>query len=105
MQEEECSMCDRHHMQGGMCSQHHWMHIIIKIFVALFIFWAGVQFGELKSAIRSALWDGGYGYGMMSSYGLERNQGYYGIPAGMMGNWTYSATDVSATTTKTTAKK
>ncbi|MDD3531535.1 MAG: hypothetical protein PHV99_03045 [Candidatus Pacebacteria bacterium] len=105
--EGECMMCDRHHMQDGMCRQHHWMHIVIKIFVALFIFWCGVQFGELKSAIRSALWSGDYGYGMMNSYGIERSQGYYGVPSGMMGTRYYYGTTsaVPATTTKTTVKK
>jgi hypothetical protein len=37
---------------GGMCGGmwgHHWGHMVIKIFIVLFIFWAGVQFGELKA--------------------------------------------------------
>lgn len=95
-------MCDKNHM-GGMCGQHYWMHVIVKICVALFIFWCGVQFGELKSAIRSAFHAGGYGYGMMSAYGIDRGQNaYYGAP-GMMGGWSRTAT-APATTTKATKK-
>jgi len=98
-----CGTCDKHHMQG-MCGQHYWMHVIIKILVALFIFWCGVQFGELKSVIRSAFHTGGYGYGMMSAYGIDRNQNaYYGGPA-MMGGWSYSTAAAPATTTKSTKK-
>jgi len=87
----ERSMC------GGMCRQHHWMHIIIKILVALFIFWVGVQFGELKGVLRGTY--GNYGYGMMGAYTTNDNQGYYGRPAGMM-NWFYG-TVPNATTTQT----
>jgi hypothetical protein len=104
MQEEGCPMCDKHHRWGGMCGQHHWMHVIIKIFVALFIFWCGVQFGELKSTIRAAYYNSGYG--MMNSYGLERGQNYYYGTPSMMGGWTYgTATAVPATTTKAATKK
>lgn len=96
-------MCDKNHM-SGMCGQHYWMHVIIKICVALFIFWCGVQFGELKSMLRSAFHTGGYGYGMMSAYGIDRGQDfYYGGPA-MMGGWSYSTTAAPATTTKATKK-
>lgn len=53
-------------MHGG---HRHWKYVVIKILVALFIFWCGVQFGELKALVR-----GGYsGYGMMGGY-----------PSGMM---------------------
>lgn len=86
-----CSMCDTHGFRGGMCRQHHWMHIIIKILVALFIFWCGVQFGELKSLLHS-----GY-YGMMSSRG-EWGQ-IYRTP-GMMGGWTYTTASGTTTTQK-----
>ena len=63
------------------------MHVVVKIAVAIFIFWCGVQFGELKAAIRSAYYGSDYGYGMMSGYGIERNQNYTYGP-GMMGRWT-----------------
>jgi hypothetical protein len=90
-----CDMCGGHANCGGRCRQHHWMHIIIKILVALFIFWCGVQFGELKGILR-ANYGYGYGYGMMNSWD-GRNQGY-SVPV-MMGGWTYT-TALSATTTK-----
>ena len=55
-----------HDMCGGMCGRHHWKHVLIKILVALFIFWAGVQFGELKGILH-----GGYAsYGNYSGYGM-----------------------------------
>jgi len=66
-----------HGLGMGTCSHNHWAHIIIKIFVAIFIFWAGVQFGELKGMIR-ADYGYGHGYGMMGSY----SNGLYG--PGMM---------------------
>jgi len=94
----ECPMCEKGLMGGGMCGQHHWMHIIIKIAVALIIFWAGVQFGELKSIVRNAYYGGGFGYGMMSGYTGNRAQTYFVGGPGMMGNWAYT-TD-PATTTK-----
>ena len=60
----------KHDMCGGMCGHHHWKHIVIKILVALFIFWCGVQFGELKSVLHAGYYSsfgnyGGGGYGMM----------------------------------------
>ncbi|MFA5942060.1 MAG: hypothetical protein WC798_00065 [Candidatus Paceibacterota bacterium] len=63
----ECAKCGM-----GMCGEKHWMHVVIKIAIALIIFWAGVQFGELKGMLRATY--GGYsgvnyGYGMMGSYG------------------------------------
>ena len=80
---EGCGDC-HHGMAGAMCGKGHWGHIVIKILVALFIFWAGVQFGELRGMIR-AEYGGGYGYGMMGSYD-GWGQGGYGFP-GMMGGW------------------
>lgn len=91
-----CSMCRKHASCDSLCRQHHWMHIIIKIFVALFIFWCGVQFGELKSAVRAAYLNSGYG--MMNSYGSNRSQTYY-VGPGMMSGWVTS-TASEATTTK-----
>ena len=59
-----CGICD------GAHGQHHWMHLVIKIAIAIFIFWCGVQFGELKGAFRGAAGYGTYpGYGMMGWYG------------------------------------
>ena len=48
----------------GMHGHRHWRHVIIKILVALFIFWAGVQFGELKALVHgSGYFNATYGYG------------------------------------------
>lgn len=54
----------------GMCGHGHWGHIIIKVLVAIFIFWCGVQFGELKAALHGGYYgnSGNYGYGMMSGW-------------------------------------
>jgi len=61
-----CGMCG--HGMGGMCSHHHWAHIAIKILVAIFIFWCGVQFGELRGLLRAGNYTSGSGYGMMSGW-------------------------------------
>lgn len=62
---------------GGMCGKgcgiygggRHWMHVVVKIAIALIVFWAGVQFGELKAIVRSGYSQsgmmGGYPTGMM----------------------------------------
>jgi len=68
---------------GGMWGHHHWGHMLIKLFIVLFIFWAGVQFGELKAAVDSFT-AGGMGYGH-NAYYLNSE------PGGMMGGWTTSA--------------
>ncbi|HUD02438.1 MAG TPA: hypothetical protein VMR46_00240 [Candidatus Paceibacterota bacterium] len=57
--------------------------MIIKLFIVLFIFWAGMQFGELKAAVDN-FEGGGMGYGH-SSYYLNGAQG------DMMGGRTTSA--------------
>lgn len=94
----ECAKCGMH----SMCGQHHWMHIVIKIAIAVFIFWCGVQFGEMKGMLRGVY--GGYGYsrGMMGSYGAVK--GYYG-PSMMYGLTQKTVSQPAvATTTKTTKK-
>ncbi|OYV63817.1 MAG: hypothetical protein B7X03_00050 [Parcubacteria group bacterium 21-58-10] len=62
---EGCGHC-------GHCwhGRHHWAHIAIKILVAIFIFWCGVQFGELRGMLHGSYGNGygGYGYGMMSGW-------------------------------------
>jgi hypothetical protein len=96
VQDGDCLLCQGHSMWGRTCGRGHWGHIIIKILVALFIFWAGVQFGELKSVLRAAY--SNYGYGMMSSYGGNEGQSYYYGPSGMMGGWFAGAVSQSTTT-------
>ena len=98
----ECSVCQKGWMGGGMCGQHHWMHVIIKILVAIFIVWCGVQFGELKSAIRAEY--SNYGYGMMRSSSGERAQTYFVGPR-MMQNWAYTTATPAPTPAPTTTTK
>ncbi|MCX6786675.1 MAG: hypothetical protein NTU85_02585 [Candidatus Kaiserbacteria bacterium] len=89
--------CSFHGICHGIHS-HHWMHLVIKIFIALFIFWCGVQFGELRTTIH-----GGYGnHRMMGSYEQSRNMMYYGGgPVMMTGQSTVPQKSAStATTTK-----
>ena len=83
----------------GMCGQGHWGHILIKILVALFIFWAGVQFGELKGMFRAGYTNGGYGYGMMGAYD-DRSQNYYGYGPGMMSGWFRGSSSQATSTAK-----
>lgn len=97
-------MCQKGSVCGGMCSQHHWMHAVMKICIALFIFWCGVQFGELKSTVKAIYY--GSGYGMMNAHVLRDQDFFYtDVPqrGGMMGRW-YEA-DVVATTTTTAGKR
>lgn len=76
----------------GFCGHGHWMHIIIKLFIAIFIFWAGVQFGELKGYVRAEFQQNyGYGYGMMGVY-----DGRF-LGPNMMGGWV-KTTAVSTST-------
>jgi hypothetical protein len=64
--------------------------MVIKIFIVLFIFWAGVQFGELKAAVDNfTAGDMGYGHG---AYYLNSAQG------GMMGGWSTSAVPAQGVT-------
>ena len=70
---------------GGMWGHHHWGHMIIKLFIVLFIFWAGVQFGELKAAVDNFTAGGmGGGYGHNVYYQSAGQDG-------MMGGWSTSA--------------
>jgi len=94
----DCGGCG--HGMNGMCGHGHWGHIIIKILVAIFIFWCGVQFGELKGILHGG---NSYGFRMMGAYGDSTGQNYFygGVPGGMMSGWSRGSVIVeSATTTK-----
>lgn len=69
-----CGMCG-----GGLWGHHHWGHMLIKLIIVLFIFWAGVQFGELKSMVENS-----YYSGMMGGWGGQGgNMMYYNsLPQG-----------------------
>ncbi len=58
-----------------MWGHGHWGNMLVKVLVAVFIFWCGVQFGQLKSFVRQGNYmdrDGDEfrsGPGMMYYYG------------------------------------
>ncbi|MDB5224476.1 MAG: hypothetical protein JWO43_98 [Candidatus Adlerbacteria bacterium] len=37
----------------GCMGGRHWGHMLVRILIVLFIFWAGVQFGELKATVEN----------------------------------------------------
>ena len=57
-------------MSCGMCGHHHWSHWVIKALILLFVFWAGMEFGELRGLVRAY---SSYGSPMMSGdyYGMQ----------------------------------
>lgn len=93
---ESCSKrCPCHGMGGGMYGHHHLGHVVLRILVALFIFWCGVQFGELKGMLTR-----GYSnYGMMGAYG-EGGQWYRGGPSMMYGSTYGTVPQTTATTSR-----
>ena len=64
-----------------MWGHHHWGHMLIKLIIVLFIFWAGVQFGELKAMVQNSY----YG-GMMGGWG-EYSRAYPVQGTTMEGSW------------------
>lgn len=83
-----CGGCGEH----GKCGHGHWGRMIVKVLAVLFIFWLGVQYGELKGMLRATYLNGGYG--MMNSYD-GRDWGY---GPGMMGGWFRETSSQSTTT-------
>ena len=69
MEHKDIQASSEHHAghHGAWCDMHghsSWGNTVVKILLALFIFWCGVQFGELKALVH------GGGYRMMdASYG------------------------------------
>ncbi len=62
---KECGCAKSGHVCNGFCGNQHWGHLAIKISIVIFVFLAGVEFGEMKAMIRSD-----YGQqGMMRTYG------------------------------------
>lgn len=87
----------------GCCgrSGRHVAHIIIKICIAVFIFWCGVQFGELKALLHRDFLP--YGYGMMGGWGGQDqifSTDGYGMMGGLDTNSTTAAPAASATPAK-----
>ena len=86
--------CAGHGGGTGMCMgymghRHHFVRIVICLFILGFVFWVGIALGELKAFIRQNYSDmmprGGY-------YMMSPNDGYYPprVP-GMMRGWDYNA--------------
>ncbi len=96
--DSECGGCGecKHGMGGGCCRHRRIWHILVKVLVALFIFWAGVQVGELKGILRGYGYGGGYG--MMGAYRDNAGQNYFysNAPGGMMGGWLRTGTSTGA---------
>lgn len=85
--------------KGGVCGTHmcssHMRHVVIKIVVAVLIFWCGVQFGELKSLLH----EGRYDRGMMSSYNARVYQDGATVEP-MMGGWVTTQAPAATTSKK-----
>ena len=79
-----------HGMCETLCGNSHWAYIVIKILVALFIFWAGVQFGELKAMIHQ-----NYGGDRMMGTYEDRNWRMFDTPIMMYGTESVSTTSAS----------
>ena len=67
---EECE-CGCHKGMCGMRGHHHWGHIIVKLFIVLFIFWAGMQFGELKATVDNITGGMGNHHAYYSNYPMQ----------------------------------
>ena len=78
MNGKKCMMCGGMH-EGCGCSccggwgwhgrrHHHGFHILVKIVILVLVFWAGMQFGELRSFTRGGMMRGDQG-AMMGGYG------------------------------------
>lgn len=82
-------MCNSCGGTGAMWGHYHWGHLLVKVFIVMFIFWAGVQFGELKATIQNNF----YGGSMMGGWGGNSFylRGGQDFGPGMMTGWTTSA--------------
>ncbi|MDE1919568.1 MAG: hypothetical protein KGH56_02595 [Patescibacteria group bacterium] len=91
---EECGGCGGCGHGMGCHGHARWARILVKVLVMLFVFWAGIQLGELKGILYAEY--GNYGYGMMGGLYDGRGQAY---GPGMMGEWSH-ADGWQSTTTK-----
>ena len=88
----KCGVCHGNAMLGCACGRRHWVRILIKVVIIVFVFWAGVQFGELKGMLRGEY----YRYGMIGSHG---GWGQWGGPTMMQGGVPGTAPKPSTGTT------
>ncbi len=77
-------MCDGKGMMHGMC-HHRGARVLGAIIVTLFIFWCGLQFGEMRASFGGERGYYGQGYGMMQGNGYNG----YGYGPGMMRGYNY----------------
>lgn len=77
----EGACCD-----GGLWGHHHWGHMLVKVIIILFVFWAGAEFGELKAELR-AYHSGGYGAQMMGGWGEHNVMFTTDMPAPGGASW------------------
>jgi hypothetical protein len=73
----------------GVCGGHSsWVHILVRVAIILFVFWAGMMLGELKGMLRDAYQQ--QGYNMMGNMGARgMNSGYGAQGMGMMRGGVY----------------
>jgi len=94
-----CGCCGGGSAWGMYGGHHHGVgHMIAKILIVVFVFWAGVQFGKLETIAdaRGALFERGYGPSMMGGYYYSTDGANVGYGPGMM----IYRTTTAGTTTK-----
>lgn len=88
--QSECASCSEG-SGWGCCMRGHWAHQFMRIAIVLFVFWCGVEFGELKGMIKS-------------QYGSMPRMYYSGVPMMAPSVNAVPTTAPVATTTKTIKK-
>ena len=85
-----------------MCGKgRHWGHMLARVAIILFVFWAGMALGELKGELRAAGYE--HGYGMMGGWAVQQEVAPgYGYGRGMVGAYPVV---VSPSAVATTTKK
>lgn len=76
MENDKKCECAGHGMGCGMCGHHHWSHLVIKALIILFVFWAGMEFGEVRALVH-----GNYGYQRFSPVMMDGG-GYVNVRGG-----------------------
>lgn len=92
--DHSCQQC--HHgccqMEGGWGMGHHHFRpwrMLLKVIVILFVFWLGMQLGEIKTFMRDSYGPDSYGPGYMMDVGYPDNYGNGYDMGGMMRNYYY----------------
>ncbi|MFI5260488.1 MAG: hypothetical protein ACHQU0_01695 [Candidatus Paceibacteria bacterium] len=80
MDTQHGEMFEKDEMWGKCCRKHMGMRALTAVVVAIFIFWCGFQFGEMRATI-----GGGYGFGarmMQGGWGYTSSNGAIPTPVG-----------------------